>query len=848
MRLDADALEQTLPTARASASRCCWPSRCSAPPNTAPSIRSMRVVDARDRWRARGLGFGVHVDGAWGGYLATLFRNRRRQPAHARRSAPRLSRTSRSPKSTPRSPRSARTDSITVDPHKLGYLPYGAGAFVCRDHRAMALLAEDADYVFHDARRRGLPGALPAPGPVHSRKAPSPAPPPPRSTSPTRCCRWTTRTSACCRGRRCSRPKPSTRARSAFARETRRRRACAGAVRARQQPGVPGAESASATATSRAPTRSCARLHDELRCDPEPAAAAQAVLRLDDHAAAGGAGRGRDAAASCARSASTRPRSARRDDGDRLRDPAPHADEPVPDRPRERHQLHRPVLRATSPRRVRALLGAPACRMPRHAPLPRGPDARGDDARAGSRRRCCSCGRKPRARPTPTCCGWTSRASPASTSTSRTRPRIRPAASSTGSRARCSCTRCATAACDEGQTVVDASSGSTAISEAWFARLLGLPFVAVMPACTAPRKIADVQALGGHCDLVDDPAAGARARGLARRARRLPPRPVRPGRTRHRLARQQQHRRIDPRPAGAANPIRNRRGSSAAPAPAAPRRRSAATCAIAACARGCASPNRPAARSRTAGARAIATRARRQPTLIEGIGRPRVEPGFLFEVVDDGDRGAGRGVDRRAHGCCEDLLGRRYGGSSGTNLVACLQLAARMRARGERGSIVSLLCDRGERYDQTLFDAPWLARQGLDPAPWRARLQAVVQDGRWHGAESPEFRQRLAAGVRPGTGPAIAPERRLFRTPRSSKPGSSNCRAYSCSAWRSVASAARSFGFAFSACAPCRSAPRIGCSAASARLEPAVRDDERNIAFDAVASCIACCGPMCPCS
>src|SRR5690606_8613203 len=42
-----------------------------------------------------------------------------------------------------------RCDSITVDPHKLGYLPYGAGAFVCRDHRAMALLAEGADYVFH---------------------------------------------------------------------------------------------------------------------------------------------------------------------------------------------------------------------------------------------------------------------------------------------------------------------------------------------------------------------------------------------------------------------------------------------------------------------------------------------------------------------------------------------------------------------------------------------------------------------------------------------------------------------------------------------------------------------------
>src|SRR5579859_1063057 len=50
-----------------------------------------------------------------------------------------------------------------------------------------------------------------------------------------------------------------------------------------------------------------------------------------------------------------------------------------------------------------------------------------------------------------------------------------------------------------GQRVVDASSGSTAISEAWFARLLGLPFLAVMPACTAPQKIRAVEALGARC-------------------------------------------------------------------------------------------------------------------------------------------------------------------------------------------------------------------------------------------------------------------------------------------------------------------------------------------------------------
>ncbi len=57
----------------------------------------------------------------------------------------------------------------------------------------------------------------------------------------------------------------------------------------------------------------------------------------------------------------------------------------------------------------------------------------------------------------------------------------------------------------EGGAVVEASSGSTAISEAYFARLLGLPFVAVMPRSTSPQKIAAIEFHGGRCHLVDDP-------------------------------------------------------------------------------------------------------------------------------------------------------------------------------------------------------------------------------------------------------------------------------------------------------------------------------------------------------
>jgi cysteine synthase len=58
---------------------------------------------------------------------------------------------------------------------------------------------------------------------------------------------------------------------------------------------------------------------------------------------------------------------------------------------------------------------------------------------------------------------------------------------------------------NERTTIVEASSGSTAVSEAYFARFLGLPFVAVMPASTSAEKIALIEQQDGACHLVDDP-------------------------------------------------------------------------------------------------------------------------------------------------------------------------------------------------------------------------------------------------------------------------------------------------------------------------------------------------------
>lgn len=70
----------------------------------------------------------------------------------------------------------------------------------------------------------------------------------------------------------------------------------------------------------------------------------------------------------------------------------------------------------------------------------------------------------------------------------------------------------------EGTPVVEASSGSTAVSEAYFAQMIGVPFYAVMPRTTSPEKIAAITHYGGNCHLIDDGRAlYAEAAALAAR-------------------------------------------------------------------------------------------------------------------------------------------------------------------------------------------------------------------------------------------------------------------------------------------------------------------------------------------
>ena len=78
---------------------------------------------------------------------------------------------------------------------------------------------------------------------------------------------------------------------------------------------------------------------------------------------------------------------------------------------------------------------------------------------------------------------------------------------------------------------------------------------------------------------------------------------------------------------------------------------------------------------------------------------------------------------------CSALLDRPVGGSTGTNLWGAVRLLAEMIAAGERGSVVSLICDDGRRYAQTYYDDGWLAQRGWALEPYASALQEFARTG-----------------------------------------------------------------------------------------------------------------------
>ncbi|MFI5780373.1 PLP-dependent cysteine synthase family protein [Nocardia sp. NPDC051570] len=284
----------------------------------------------------------------------------------------------------------------------------------------------------------------------------------------------------------------------------------------------------------------------------------------------------------------------------------------------------------------------------------------------------------------------------------------------------------------EGTTVVEASSGSTAISEAYFAKLLGLDFVAVVPATTSPEKIALIEAQGGRCHFVERPPeiyseAARLAADLgghymdqfthAERATDW--------RGNNNIAESiYEQMLLEPHPipewivVGAGTG-----GTSATIGRYIRYRRHATRLAVV-------DPENSAFYGGYETADADYQTG--MPSRIEGIGRPRVEPSFLGTVVDRMIEVS----DAASIAACRHAgvaLGRSVGGSTGTNLWGAFAVIAEMLADGRGGSVVTLLCDGGDRYAGTYFDDAWLAGQGLDLVAPEAVLAEFIRTGAWLG-------------------------------------------------------------------------------------------------------------------
>jgi cysteine synthase A len=282
----------------------------------------------------------------------------------------------------------------------------------------------------------------------------------------------------------------------------------------------------------------------------------------------------------------------------------------------------------------------------------------------------------------------------------------------------------------EGTTVIEASSGSTAVSEAYFARLLGLPFIAVMPRSTSQEKVDLIEFYGGTCHMVE------RSGQIYGEAKRLAEETGGHYMDQFTYAERATDWRGNNNIAESIfgqlslerHPIptwivvgAGTGGTSATIGRYVRYQRHDTSVAVV-------DPENsaffPAFES---GDGDFATG---RPSRIEGIGRPRVEPSFVLGVVDR-MIAVPDAASIAAMRFCSKVLGRQVGGSTGTNLWGSLRLAAEMRRTGVRGSIVTLLCDGGERYSETYYDDDWLKRNGIDLAPYAETLEGFASTGRW---------------------------------------------------------------------------------------------------------------------
>jgi len=282
---------------------------------------------------------------------------------------------------------------------------------------------------------------------------------------------------------------------------------------------------------------------------------------------------------------------------------------------------------------------------------------------------------------------------------------------------------------DRDTTIIESSSGSTAVSEAYFAKLLGLRFIAVVPKSTSQEKIDKITFYDGQCHFVDPGDIYAAAARLADElnghymdqftyAERATD-----WRGNNNIAESifaQMSREAFPTPSWIV--VSAGTGGTSATIGRFIRYQCHTTQLCVA------DPEHSVFYdSYVSGDRSLTSQ---QGSNVEGIGRPRVEPSFIPSVIDRMIKVPDAASYATIH-FLQQVLDRRCGGSTGTNVYAAFEIIGELDAAGESGSVVSMLCDGGERYLDSYYNDEWLKQKGFDLNPYLTQLDNFYASGKF---------------------------------------------------------------------------------------------------------------------
>ncbi|MFJ4184254.1 PLP-dependent cysteine synthase family protein [Kitasatospora sp. NPDC089509] len=120
-----------------------------------------------------------------------------------------------------------------------------------------------------------------------------------------------------------------------------------------------------------------------------------------------------------------------------------------------------------------------------------------------------------------------------------------------------------------------------------------------------------------------------------------------------------------------------------------------------------------------------------QGSLIEGIGRPRVEASFVPATVNRMIRAHDAASVATMRVLAKGDWNIQAGPSTGTGVFGAIRVLLGMLKAGESGGVATVMCDPASRYTNEYYDDAWLKEKKIDYKPWVPTIETFFETGEW---------------------------------------------------------------------------------------------------------------------